>query len=291
VLVPRWLHLYHQVQRIQLVPGPMNSLWFLLLFTVRSPIVSWMIVADCCWQSILPVVGFHTTATTIIRTLQFPLHSIDCSLSIADDYSLYMSRVGSSLSKTESCLPLSMTEFLFPLSMTEFYPPLSMTELYPLYPPLSILTEFYSHAILIQNILPAHGTLVCSNSYDKITSAVTNDLAVFLIDNALFYMQIYLEWSVRMVYNFLDLTQNGLCFCTNRYLIYRRILNIWLSFQRHIMYRHDFISLVQHKLRLPTLTLRQIKVLSMDSCEDTGASYASMGGGRITNTEIGRAHV
>ena len=136
-----------------------------------------------------------------------------------------------------------------------------MTELYP---PLSTLTEFSPYAILIQNISPAHGTLVHSISYDKITSAITNDVAVFLINNTLFYMQIYLEWSVRMVYNFLDLTQNGLCLCTNRYLIYRRILIIWLSFQRHIMYRHDFISLVQHKLRLPTLTLRQIKVLSID---------------------------
>jgi len=100
-------------------------------------------------------------------------------------------------------------------------------------------------------------------------------------------MQIYLEWSVRMVYNFLDLTQNGLCLCTNRYLIYRKILIIRLSFQRHIMYHHDFISLVQHKLRLPTLALRQIKVSSMDSCEDTAAPYASMGGGRITNTVMG----
>ena len=177
-----------------------------------------------------------------------------------------------------------MTEFLFPLSTTELFPPLSMTELYP---PLSTLTEFSSHIILIQNISPAGATLVHSNPYDKITPAITNDVAVFLINNTLFYMQIYSEWSVRMVYNFLDLTQNGLCFCTNRYLIYRRILNIWLSFQRHIMYRHDFISLVQHKLRLPTLTLRQIKVLSIDSCEDTTASYARMGGGRIANTVMG----
>jgi len=177
----------------------MNLLWFLLLFTVRSPIMSWMIVANCCC--------WHGFRTTIIRTLQFSLHSINYSLFIADDDSLYMSRVGSSLSKTESCLLLSMTEFLFPLSMTELYPllsmteflfllsmtelypplsmteflfPLSMTELYPLlsmtelYPLLSILTEFYPYAILIQNILPAHGTLVCSNSYDKITSAVTS---------------------------------------------------------------------------------------------------------------------
>jgi hypothetical protein len=143
------------------------------------------------------------------------------------------------------------------------------------------------HAILIQNISPAGGTLLQSNSHEKIKSAVTSDMAVLLVDNTLFYIRIYLEWSVRMVYNFLDLTQNGLCFCTNRYLIYRRILIIWLSFQCHIMYRHDFISLVQHKLRIPTLTLRQIKVSVMDPCEDKAASYANIGRGRITNTVMG----
>jgi len=109
-------------------------------------------------------------------------------------------------SMTELYPLLSMTELYPPLSMTELFPPLSMTELYP---PLSILTEFSPYAIFIQNISPAYGTLVCSNSYDKITSAITNDVAVFLINNTLFYMQIYLEWSVQMVYNFLDLTQKS----------------------------------------------------------------------------------
>ena len=126
-----------------------------------------------------------------------------------------------------------------------------------------------------------------SNSQEKIKSAITNDVAVLLINNTLFYMQIYLEWSVQVAYNFLDLMQNGLCFCTNRYLIYRRVLIIWLSFQRHIMSQHDFISLVQHKLRIPTLTLCHIKVSAMDSCKDKAASYATIGGGRITNTVMG----
>lgn len=197
---------------------------------------------------------------------------------------LLMTEFSPPLSMTELCLPLSMTEFSPLLSMTELCPPLSMTELYPL---LSTFTEFSPHAILIWNISPAGGTLLQSNSQEKIKSAITNDVAVLLINNTLFYMQIYLEWSVQVAYNFLDLMQNGLCFCTNRYLIYRRVLIIWLSFQRHIMSQHDFISLVQHKLRIPTLTLRHIKVSAMDSCKDKAASYATIGGGRITNTVMG----
>ena len=238
-------------------------------------------------------------------------------MSIADVCSLYRLRIESfqsnaevfpPLSMTESNLPLSMTESNpllsvtksnLPLSMTESDPLLSMTESNPLLSKLlkSALTElnlqFYDK-VFIENTPLLHGTSVQSDQ--TFSYAVTDNVAAFLINKILIYIRFYSELSVRIFYNSLELTKNGLWFGPNRYSVYRKVLIIWLHFQQHIMHRHNFTHLVQCKLRLSSLNLFTLPHLTLKSiwhwfCGQSKTSVEvhqyhcpSIGGGRITNS-------
>jgi len=222
-------------------------------------------------------------------------------LSVADDRSLHRLRIESLLFNAELCSPLSMTESNTLLSMTESNTLLSMTESNT---PLSGLSKMaltgldsqFHNKFFTENTQPLHRTLVQSNQ--SFSYAVTNDVAVLLINKLLFYIQFYSELSVRFCYNLLELTKNGLCFGTNRYLIYRKVLIIWLHFQQHIMHQHNFIYLVQHKLRLSSLNLFTVPHLTLISVwhwvfgqsessvevDENQYQHPSIGGGRITNS-------
>ena len=161
---------------------------------------------------------------------------------------------------------------------------------------LTGLDSQFHNKIFTENTQPLHGTLVQSNQ--SFSYAVTNNVAVLLINKLLFYIQFYSELSVRFCYNLLELTKSGLCFGTNRNLIYRKVLIIWLRFQQHIMHRHNFIYLVQHKLKLSSLNLFTIPRLTLTSVwhwvfgqsessvevDENQYQHPSIGGGRITNS-------
>ena len=158
---------------------------------------------------------------------------------------------------------------------------------------LTELDSQFSNKILIQNPHLLHGTSVQSNQ--TYPYAVTDDVAVLLINKTLFCIRFYSEFSVRFCYNFWELTKNGLCLGTNRYAIYRKVLIIWLRAQQHIMRTHDFIYLVQHSLRLTSLELFTIPRLTTRliwhwifgppeySIESNECKHPNIGGGNIAN--------